>query len=132
MTTAFSDACIHTFQVLWNSVKSFCNDRKLFVGRDTVDLFSTGRSGNVTLNSLWQVKYERNAKQCSTMNTRCTCEKDILALRLFKDSCWTGASTLHRDVTCVGCCSHSDTVCLLIRSNHIELQPLVNILIWVA
>jgi hypothetical protein len=27
--------------------------------------------------------------------------------------------------------SHSDTVCLLIQSNYIELQPSINILIWI-
>jgi hypothetical protein len=30
--------------------------RKRFTRRDTVDLFGTGESGNVSLNSFWQVK----------------------------------------------------------------------------
>jgi hypothetical protein len=65
------------------------------------------------------------------MNTRCTCEKDILALRLFEDN-RTGASRLQHDVTCVGSCIVTTILCLLIQSNCIELQPSINILILVA
>jgi hypothetical protein len=38
------------------------------------------------------------------MNTHCTCEKDILALRLFEGNWRTGTSMLQHDVTCVGSC----------------------------
>jgi hypothetical protein len=66
------------------------------------------------------------------MNTRCTCEKDILALRLFADNWRTGASRLQHDVTCVGSCVVKATLCLLIQPNCIKLQPSANILIWVV
>jgi hypothetical protein len=75
----------------------------------------------------WYVKCW-DAWQCSTMNTRCTCEKDILALRLFEDNwrasymTWS-AWALH---------SHSHIVFLLIQSNCIQLQQWINILIWVV
>jgi hypothetical protein len=64
------------------------------------------------------------------MNTLRTCQKDILALTLFEDNWRTGASRLQHDVTCVGSCSHSDIVCLLIQSNCIELQSSIDILIF--
>jgi hypothetical protein len=54
------------------------------------------------------------------MNTRCTCEKDILALRMLKDNWRTGASRLQHDVDLRGpLYSHSDIVCWLIQSNRI-------------
>jgi hypothetical protein len=64
------------------------------------------------------------------MNTRSSCEKDILALRLLKDNWRTGARRLKYDVTCVGSC-YSYIVYLLIQPNCTELQPSMNILIWV-
>jgi hypothetical protein len=36
--------------------------QKQFTRRDTVNLFGTGESGNVSLNVFWQVKYERDAR----------------------------------------------------------------------
>jgi hypothetical protein len=66
--------------------------------------FGTGESGNVSINSFWQVKQERDARWCSTVNTGYNCEKDILTLRLFEDSWRTGASKLQDDVNLVGCC----------------------------
>jgi hypothetical protein len=65
------------------------------------------------------------------MNTRCTCEKDILELRLLKDNRRTGASKLQHDVTCVGSCIVTAILCVY-QSNCNELQPPINILIWVA
>jgi hypothetical protein len=50
----------------------------LFVG--------TGESGNASLHSFWQVKSEQDARQCPTTNTRCTCEKDMLAFGLFEEN----------------------------------------------
>jgi hypothetical protein len=58
--------------------------RKRFTRRDIVGLFCIGEERNVTMNWFWQVKYERDARWCSTVNTRCTCEKDILALDCLK------------------------------------------------
>jgi hypothetical protein len=46
------------------------------------------------------------------MNTRCTCEKDIPALRLLKDNWRTGASRLQHDVTCVGACKVTAILCV--------------------
>jgi hypothetical protein len=69
------------------------------------------RIGNVSLNSFWQVKWERNFRWCSASNNHCTCEEDILALRLLKDNWRTGASRLQHDVTCMGSCSYSYTAC---------------------
>jgi hypothetical protein len=63
------------------------------------------------------------------MNTCCTCEKDILALRLFEDNWRTDASGLQHDVTCVGSCIVTAIFCV---SNCIELQPSISILIWVV
>jgi hypothetical protein len=40
-----------------------------------VDLFGTGELGNVSLNSVCQVKSERDARRCLTMNTRWTSKK---------------------------------------------------------
>jgi hypothetical protein len=54
--------------------------------QDIVDMFGAGESGNVSLNSLWQNKKERDARQCSTMNNRCTSEEDILAVPQLKDN----------------------------------------------
>jgi hypothetical protein len=74
-----------------------------FTRWDTVPLFGTGESGNKSLNSFYQVKWERwYARWCPTMNTLSTCEEDILALWLFEDNWLTGASRLQHDVTCVG------------------------------
>jgi hypothetical protein len=74
---------------------------KRFTRRDTVDLFGTGESGNVSLNSFWQLTDLREQ------------------IAIWRD--------LRRFLY-----SHSDIVCLLIQSNCIELQPSINILIWVA
>lgn len=63
------------------------------------DLLDTEKSGNVSMNSFWQVKRERDATWRSTMNTVCTSEKDILALRLFENKKPTGASMLKYHVT---------------------------------
>jgi hypothetical protein len=62
----------------------------------------------------------------------CTCEKEITALQLLKDNWRTVASRLQREVTRMGCCIVSDMVCSLIQSNCTELQPTINILLWVA
>jgi hypothetical protein len=52
MFTTFNDACIQSFpHVCCNSMKSFCSDQKQFIGRDTVDLFDTGGSENVSISS---------------------------------------------------------------------------------
>jgi hypothetical protein len=56
MSTAFSDAFINSFPHVWcNSVKSFYSDGD-GSPEDIVDLFGTGESGNVSLNSFWQVR----------------------------------------------------------------------------
>jgi hypothetical protein len=48
---------IQTFPHVWcNPVKSFRSDRKRFTRRDIVDLFGTGASRYVSLNSFWRVK----------------------------------------------------------------------------
>jgi hypothetical protein len=55
MSTAFSDACIHSFPHVWcNPVKSFCSDWNGSPDEIIVDLFGTGKSGNVSQISLWQ------------------------------------------------------------------------------
>jgi hypothetical protein len=56
MSTAFSDACIHSFPHVWCNPVKFLQWRKRFTRRDIVDLCGTGESGNVSLNSFWQVK----------------------------------------------------------------------------
>jgi hypothetical protein len=66
------------------------------------------------------------------MNTHYTCEKSSLHFNYLKTA---DMSRLQYDVTCMRyglLYSHSDTMCLLIKLNFIELQPSVNILIWVA
>jgi hypothetical protein len=55
--------------------------RKRFTRRDIIGMFGTGE--NVSLNSFCQDKQERDARWCSTVNTRCSNGKDILAL-----DCW--------------------------------------------
>jgi hypothetical protein len=85
-----------------------------------------------TLNTFWQIKYERDARQCSTINTCCICEKYIVASRLFEDNWQTGASRLQRDVTCVSSRIVTGILCLFNQTNCIALQPAINILIWVA
>jgi hypothetical protein len=105
--------------------------QKRFTRRDIVDLFGTGESGNVFLNSFWQVR------------TRCQVVFDNEhSLHLWKrypctSTVWKTTDGLAR----AGCnmtwpawtlVSHSDIVCLLIQSNCIELQPSINVLIWVA
>jgi hypothetical protein len=60
------------------------------------------------------------------MNTRYTCEKDILALHPSEDNRRTGEQvTTWRDLRGL-LYSHSDTVCLLIQSNCMELQQSIN------
>jgi hypothetical protein len=67
------------------------------------------------------------------MNTCCTCEKrhpcTSTVWRQLTD--WREQVTTWRDLRGL-LYSHSDTVCLLIQSNCIELQLSINILIWVA
>jgi hypothetical protein len=105
--------------------------RKRFTRRDTVDLFGTGQSGNVCLNSFCQVKQERYARQCSISNTRSTCEKDILHFDCMKTIDGTAQVTTRRDLRGL-LYSLSDIVGLLVQSNCTKLQPLINILIWLS
>jgi hypothetical protein len=74
------------FNFCYDPVRSFCSDGNGSPAEILCFFFGTGESGNVSLNSFWQDKYEQGARLCSTMNIRCTCEKDILALRLLKDN----------------------------------------------
>jgi hypothetical protein len=53
------------------------------------------------------------------VNTLSTCEKDILALRLFGDNRRTGASRLLHDVTCAGCCIVTAILYLLVFINPV-------------
>jgi hypothetical protein len=57
------------------------------------------------------------------MNTRFTCERQLTD--------WREQVTIWRDLRGL-LYSHSDIVCILIQSNCIELQPSINVLIWVA
>jgi hypothetical protein len=66
--------------------KEFIQWREQFPWRDGVDLFGTGDLVNVSLNSFWQVTWERDARQCSALNTRCTCQKHNLTLRLLEET----------------------------------------------
>jgi hypothetical protein len=71
----FCNACITLFHMF--DATQWCNpgSQKWFTKQDTVNLFCTEDSGNVSLNSLWQVKYKWDARQRSTTNAPCTCKK---------------------------------------------------------
>jgi hypothetical protein len=127
MSTAFSDTCIDCFPHVWcNLVKSSCSDRKRFTRRDIVDLFSTGQSGNASqLRTRCQVVFdnEHSLRLCKIHTCTSTVWRQITD--------WCEQVTTWRDLRGL-LYSHSDTVCLLIQLNYTELQPLINILIWVA
>jgi hypothetical protein len=107
--------------------------RKRFTRRDIVYLFGIGESRNVSLTH--SGKESKNDKPGSvrqwtlvalvkkTHPCTSTIEKQLTDWREQVTS-WSGLRGL--------LCSHNDIVCLLIHSNCIELQPPINILIWVA
>jgi hypothetical protein len=85
MPTAFSNASVRSlFPSYWyDPVKSSSTlpvSRKLFTGRDIVDLFGRKKLGIVCLNIFWNVMKARIARQFSSLNSLCTCEKHIFAL----------------------------------------------------
>jgi hypothetical protein len=85
MPTAFSDASMNTADRL--ELFLTCTlpaSQKRFNTRDTVDMFRTGESENVSLNSSCHVTYERDGRQCSAMNSRCVYAKDVLAFDCLK------------------------------------------------
>jgi hypothetical protein len=131
MSTAFSDACIQSPHVWRNPVKSSCVTE--FTRWDTVDLFDTGESGNVSpklilankVRTRCQVVFENEHSLHLWRRHPCTSIvwKQLTDLRE-QVTTWRGLWGLLY--------SHSDIVCLLIQSNCIELQPSINILIWVT
>jgi hypothetical protein len=127
ISTAFSDACIHSFPHVWcNLVKSSCV---------TVTVHQTRYCRFVWLRRI--EKCIPSLILASSVRTRCQAVFDNEhSLHLWKTHPCTSTverqlmDRLQHDVTCVY--SHSDIVCLLIQSNCIELQPSINILIWFA
>jgi hypothetical protein len=55
-----------------------------FTTQDTVGLFDTGQQVNVPLNSLLQVKQERDARQRSAVDSRFTVKKTSFFLHRLK------------------------------------------------
>jgi hypothetical protein len=85
MSTAFRDACVNTegrpeqflcctLPVSW----------KRFTTQDTVGLCGTGQQVNVPLNSLLQAKQERDARQRSAVDSRCTVKKTSFCMHRLK------------------------------------------------
>jgi hypothetical protein len=131
MSTAFSDACFHSFPHVWcNTVKSSCFSETVHQTR------------------YCRFVWHRRIGKCiplfilaSQVRTRCQVVFDNEhSLRLWKRHPCT--STVKRQVMdwreqvtwrdLRGLLySHSDILFLLIQSNFIELQPSINILIWV-
>jgi hypothetical protein len=133
MSAAFSPLCIHSFRAFWYSpVKSFSCDRKQFTRRGNVGLIGTGELGNIPEHIL-----------ASEVRTRCQVVFDNeQSLHLWKiHPCtstvwrqltdWREQVTTWRDLRGL-LYSHRDTVCVLIQSNCIKLQPSVNVLMWTA
>jgi hypothetical protein len=63
---------------------TFPVSRKRFTRQDTVGLFGTGQQVNVPLNSLLQAKQERDARQRSAVESRCTVKKTSFCLHRLK------------------------------------------------
>jgi hypothetical protein len=78
--TAFSAACVHSFPCLMQPAVP----HKPFTTQDTVGLFGTGQQVNVPVNSLLQVKQERDARQRSAVDSRCMVKKTSFCLHRLK------------------------------------------------
>jgi hypothetical protein len=89
---------------------SFCLALFLCQGNSSPDgimflFFCTRETGNMSLNSFWQVMLERDARWWSTINTRCSCCKISCSSTVGKKNLRPGAGRLQHGVTCVGCCT---------------------------
>jgi hypothetical protein len=133
MSTAFSDACIHSFPHIWcNPVKSLCSDRNgspdeilsICLAQGNREMWSWTRSGN-KIRTRCQVFFD--SEHSLHLWNRHPCTSTVW--RQLTD--WRKLVTTWRDLLGL-LYSYSDTMCLLIQSNCIELQPSINILICVA
>jgi hypothetical protein len=106
-------ACIHSFSsCMMQPGKDFLQWPEIVHQTRYYQLFGTGESGSASLNSLWLVKEQQNGMQDSSVNTYCICGKGILAVQLLKDNWRTGATRLQQEVTCMGCCTVTETLCV--------------------
>jgi hypothetical protein len=133
MSTAFKDACIHSFPHVWcNPVKSSCVAETVHQTRYC--LFVWHRRIGKCIPKLILARKVRTRCQVVFDNEH--------SLHLWKrhactSAVWRQMTDWREQVTTWRhlrglLYSHSDIVRLLIKSNCIELQPSVNILIWVA
>jgi hypothetical protein len=133
MSTAFSDACIHTFLHVWcNPVKSSCVTETVRQTRYCRSVWH--RRIEKCIPKLILVSYVRTRRQVVFNNEhslhlwkRHPCTSTVE--RQLTD--WREQVTTWRDLRGL-LYSHSDIVCLLIQSNCTDLQPSINILKWVA
>jgi hypothetical protein len=103
--------------------------QKRFTRPDTVDLFGRGELGTVPLNSVCQDKSERDARRCSTVNTRWTLKKTPLHIGRLKTAdrlAWAGYNMAWPARAVV----QSQRYCVFIINpvELFELQSAVNIL----
>jgi hypothetical protein len=125
MSTAFSDACIHSFPNVW------CNPAKRSCFTETVHRTRYCRF-------VWHRRIGKCIPKlilASLVRTRCQVVFDNEhSLHLWKRHPCN--STVERQLTDwrqqVTTWRDSDILCLLIQSNCIELKPSINILIWFA
>jgi hypothetical protein len=86
MSTAFSDARIHSFpHVSCNLVKSSCVTETVHQTKYCQFVWHK-RIGKWIPKLIPSSLVRTRCQVILTVNTRCTCEKDILALRLFEDN----------------------------------------------
>jgi hypothetical protein len=133
MSTAFSDACIHSFPHVWcHPVKSSCITETVhqtrycrFVWRRRIGKCIPKLILASEVRTRCQVVFDNEHSLHLWKRHPCTStvERQLTG--------WHEQVTTWRDLRGL-LYSHSDIVCLSIQSNCIELQPSVNILIWVA
>jgi hypothetical protein len=133
MSTAFSDACIHSFPHVWcNPVKSSCVKETVHQTRYCRFVWHS-RIGKcipkLILESLVRTRSEVVFDNEHSLHLLKRHPSTSTVSRQLTD--WCEQVTTWRDLRGL-LYSHSDIVCLLIQSNCIELQPSINILIWVA
>jgi hypothetical protein len=87
---------VDLFRHVWcNTVKSLCCDGNgspgellsICLAQENPEVYPSAYPGKFN-------KLERDSRQCSSLNTRYTCEKDVLTLRLLKDKWLTGLGRL--------------------------------------
>jgi hypothetical protein len=133
MSTAFSDACTHSFPHVWcNPVKRSCVTEAVHQTRYC--RFVRHRRIGKFISKLILASYVRMRCQVVLDNEHSlylwkTHPYTSTAERQRTD--WQEQVTTWRDL-CGILYRHSDIVCLLIQSNCSDLQPSINILMWGA